>query len=239
MSQNSNVALYIDPPSHHYLGNCLFEVDESRLNGDQLQAPYVYLKQYLEGKGVPVNTVDLLPEAENGCRNIYISLGILSNYDKMAKRNDTVLSGYFALECPIVEPRMYRRLRDAQKNFKRVFTWSDNSTLDRFVGKSIKLEHFLLPQSFDSVHSGIWENSDRKFLVMINANKLPRVYWNELYTERMRAVAFFSRNDEIDLYGKGWDRPSIRVGMTRVPYTFRRLSPALLRISNPIPETPA
>lgn len=217
-----SVALYIDPPSNHYLQNRLFEVDDSRLNGDQLQAPYVYLRRYLQDKGVSVNTIDYLPKAENGAKNIYISLGVLSNYQKLAERRDTVLSGYFALECPIVEPRMYRRLKQARPYFKRIFTWSDDSSLESFVGKSLDYEHFLLPQSFNQVHNEIWRKNDRKFLVMINANKLPRVYWRELYTERMRAVDFFSRTDEIDLFGKGWEKPSIRVGVTSVPFTLRR-----------------
>jgi hypothetical protein len=58
---------------------------------------------------------------------------------------------------------------------------------------------------------------------MINANKLPRVYWNELYTERMRAVAYFSQFGEVDLYGTGWNEPSWRLGRTHMPYTFTRL----------------
>lgn len=219
---SKKIALYIDPPSHHYLDNRLFAVDENRANGDALQAPYVFLREYLQSKGIEVNTVDHLPEKANGTKNIYISLGILSNYQKLAARNDVILSGYFALECPIVEPRMYERLKRARNYFKRIFTWSDNSSLERFVGKSLDYDHFLLPQSFDQVHEDIWRKTDRKFLVMINANKLPRVYFKELYTERMRAVEFFSQTDEIDLYGKGWDKPSIRVGITRVPFTFRR-----------------
>ena len=219
---SDNVALYIDPPSHHYLQNRLFEVDDSRLNGDGLQAPYVYLRDYLQNKGVAVNTVDYLPATENGTKNIYISFGVLSNFQTLAERNDTILSGYFAFECPIVEPRMYQRLKKARNYFKRIFTWSDDSSLKRFVGKSLDYETFLLPQSFNQVHEGIWEKTNRKFLVMINANKLPRVYWQELYTERMRAVEFFSRTDDIDLYGKGWEKPSIRVGITRVPFALRR-----------------
>jgi hypothetical protein len=58
---------------------------------------------------------------------------------------------------------------------------------------------------------------------MINSNKLPRVYWNELYTERMLAVAFFAKYGEIDLYGTGWDEPSWQLGRTHVPYTLTRL----------------
>ncbi|MGH9946531.1 MAG: glycosyltransferase family 10 domain-containing protein [Pyrinomonadaceae bacterium] len=193
------------------------------MNGDGLQEPYIFLREYLQHKGIEVNTADLLPEKANGAKNIYISFGIQTNYQKLAARQDVILSGYFAFECPIVEPRMYERLKTAQNYFKRIFTWSDDATLERFVGKKLDYEHFLWPQSFNQVHEDIWKNSDRKFLVMINANKLPRVYYKELYTERMNAVEFFSRTDEIDLYGKGWDKPSIRVGITRVPFTLRRL----------------
>jgi len=34
--------------------------------------------------------------------------------------------------------------------------------------------------------------SERNFLVMINMNKLPRLTQRELFTERMRALQFFS-----------------------------------------------
>jgi hypothetical protein len=45
----------------------------------------------------------------------------------------------------------------------------------------------------------------------------------------MRAIEYFSRYNEVDLYGKGWDKPSIRVGRTHVPYTLRRLEYYLKR----------
>ena len=70
----------------------------------------------------------------------------------------------------------------------------------------------------------LWNRTDRKFLVMINSNKLPRLYWQELYTERMRAVAYFSQNGNIDLYGREWDQPSHRLGQSQIPYTIRLLS---------------
>src|SRR5207302_9935418 len=58
--------------------------------------------------------------------------------------------------------------------------------------------------------------------VMVNMNKLPRLARYELFTERMRAVEFFSRTGEIDLYGVGWDKASMRMGRTWVPWTLRR-----------------
>ena len=223
MINDNKVAIYIDPPSQHFLQDRLFDTDAARLGGDQLLAPYTHLRDSFAKKGITVRTADYLPLEQNGTKNIYISFGILTNYRRIAKESsNTVLSAYFALECPIVEPRMYRALRDAQKYFKRIFSWSDSASLERFVGAPLRCEPFFWMQSFDDIHEQIWINTDRKFLVMINANKLPRLYWQELYTERMKAVEFFSRYEEVDLYGKGWDAPSVRVGRTWVPYTIKR-----------------
>lgn len=218
-----SVAVFIDPPSHHFLQDRLFDVNSAHFVGDDLLAPYRHLRDFFAEKGVTVRTADYLPDRANGAKNVYISFGILSNYRRLAnERSDTILSAYFAMECPIVEPRMYKALRDAQKYFKRIFSWSDGASLENFVGAPLRCEPFRWMQSFDDVHEDIWNNTDRKFLVMINANKLPRLYWQELYTERMKAVEYFSRFDEVDLYGKGWDAPSIRVGKTWMPHTLRR-----------------
>jgi hypothetical protein len=62
---------------------------------------------------------------------------------------------------------------------------------------------------------------------MINANKLPRLYDRELYTARLRAVEYFHRFGDIDLYGKNWERMPNRVGRSWVPYTARRLQAVL------------
>ena len=218
-----NVRLYIDPPSHHFLQDRLFTEEKTRFSGDQLMAPYIYLREYLENQGIEAHTADLLPEQPGRELNLYVSLGTFRDYAMLARRSDVILSAFFAVECPIVEPSIYRKLGHAQDYFRRVFSWSDSESLLRFTGRPLLCQHYHWAQSFDQVHEEVCGRQDRKFLVMINANKLPRVYWRELYTERMRAVEFFSRYGEIDLYGTGWDQPSIRVGRTRVPYTLTRL----------------
>src|SRR5260370_41697044 len=80
---------------------------------------------------------------------------------------------------------------------------------------------------FRTVAEPLWSRSGRKFLTMINMHTLPRVYDLELYTERMRAVEFFSRTDEIDLYGVGWSHASRRMGSTWVPWAIRKRQIAL------------
>jgi hypothetical protein len=170
-----------------------------------------------------VHTADFLPEQEGSTANIYVSTGMLDNYRRFAQRRDTVLSAYFALECPIVEPAMFRGLIDAQRYFKRIFCYSDSDSLARFVGRPMQFLPCRYPAAFEDVHEPIWKGSERKFLVMINTNRLPRIAFRELYSERLRAIEFFARYGEIELYGNGWNRPPYRVGKTWVPYTFRRI----------------
>ena len=218
----NRVALYIDPPSHHFLRDKVFEDDLSRLDGDRQNAPYAHLRDTFATMGIRVRTVDYLPDTVDDRLKLYVSMGSLERFEHLSKRPDVLLSAFFAMECPIVEPSLFRALPRVARTFRRVFSWSDSESLRRFTHADLTLCHFRWPQSFDRVHEEEWQRGDRKFLVMINGNKLPRVYWQELYTERMRAVEFFSRTGEIDLYGKGWDRPSMRVGKTWVPWTVKR-----------------
>ena len=222
MSEIPTIALYIDPLSNHFLGDRLFNLNDGRLGGDRERAPYVHLRDYLTARGIEVRTADHLPQKAGDIRNLYVSMGYLRNYRRLSRRDDIMLSAIFAIECPIVEPSLYRALSRVHRYFKRVSSWSDSPSLERFVGTSLHLEPFRWPQAFDRVHEPIWNQTDRKFLVMINANKLPRLYSQELYTERLRAVEFFSRTGEIDLYGVGWDGPPYRVGRTWTPGSLRR-----------------
>ncbi|HLH74573.1 MAG TPA: glycosyltransferase family 10 [Chloroflexota bacterium] len=226
----SKVALYIDPPSHHFERDVLFTVNDPRFfNGDSVGAPYVYVRNYFEARGIPVHTADLLPETRDGVRNVYVSFGMLDKYRRLMHRTDTSVSAFFALECPIVEPAIYRELRRAQHDFKRIFTWTDSTSLERFVGGPLRCERYYWPQAFDEVHEDLWSRRDRKFLCIVTNHRLPRIYFQELYTERVRAIAFFAQYNEIDLYGPGWNEPPYRVGRTRLPYTFKRIYRAWLR----------
>jgi hypothetical protein len=228
MDIKGKIALYIDPPSHHFLGDQLFNSGRVAYGGDQLMAPYVYLRDFFISRGVTVHTADYIPEAAGETQIVYVSIGNLKNYPKLAQRNDIILSGLIALECPIVEPALYRGLKKASRYFRRLFSWSDSNALEPFVGAPLDLTPIRWPQSFDEVHEEIWQRDDRKFLVMINSNKLPRIYRNELYTERLRAVEFFGNHREIDLYGVGWNEPPYRLGKTWVPYTLKRFHRKLL-----------
>lgn len=224
---DQNIALYIDPPARRFLNDQLFNIDSLPYGGDQLLAPYVQLKQCLNAQGIAVHTADQLPSKEDSVKKVYVSIAQLKHYHQVIHRRDVILSAFFAMECPVVEPSLYRALPRIQRQFKRIFSWSDSASLKLFTGKLIQCESFCWPQSFDDVHEDIWNRQERKFLVMINANKLPRINWQELYTERLRALEFFSQTGDIDLFGIGWDQPTLRLGKTWVPYTVRHVQRAL------------
>jgi hypothetical protein len=223
MTALRNVALYFEPPSPSFFRDRMFDDDDLRPVGDHLMAPWAHLREVFVGRGIEVHTSDSLPQRPDGVMKLYFAVSRLEGYREAARRPDVVASAFVAMECPVVEPRLFRALPEVSKHFKRILSWSDPESLEPFVGARLKYEHFSWPQSFNQVHEEVWRRTDRKFLVMINANKLPRLYRNELYTERLRALEFFGQYNEIDLYGAGWNGPALRLGRTRAPYTFKRV----------------
>lgn len=218
-----HTALFIDPIHRRYEGDRLFELAAGAGVGDDVNAPWIHLRERLGDSGVRVHTADLLEcgAVEPAAHNVYVSFGPLHRSKRIGARPDVVSSAFFALECPIVEPRLYLGLEAASRSFKRLFSFTTADSLRPFLPAPLEFEQFHLPNSYDRVHEEKWLRTNRGFLAMINANKLPRLYVRELYTERLLAVEYFNRRGEIDLYGMGWDGPPYQMGETRVPGRVR------------------
>ena len=103
-----------------------------------------------------------------------------------------------------------------------MYSFAGDEEMRPFLRAPVAFRPFRFPYPFDGVVQEVWERGDRGFLTIINGNKVPRLDVRELYSERLRAVAFFEQRGEIDLYGVGWDGPPFRVGETRVPNVVRR-----------------
>lgn len=225
-----DVTLWIDPFSHHFQDDRLFDFAKEKrsigtvFGGDHILAPYAFLYDWLTARGIRVHTADRLLRGKTcSGTNIYISFGIWKNYRKLAQRRDVSLSAFFAFEGPIVDPAMYLELASVQDYFQRIYSFSDGDSLKPFLRRPLSCQRFQIPQSFDGVREEIWNRQDRGFLVMINSNRLPCLYVQELYTERMRALEFFGRTGDIDLYGLGWDGSPYRPFRIRLPGTLQRL----------------
>jgi hypothetical protein len=217
-----DIALFIDPFSFKQEQDRLFDASGPPDAGDNAFAPFAYLREWMEARGVEVRTADLL-EARPRTRsvNVFVSFGQRQRYARLTSRADVVLSGFFVFECPAVLPALYADLHKIGGAFGRTFSFSTEEALRPFLRGPVHLSRFMLPQSFDEVHRGIWEGRNRRFLVMISGNKRTGDA-NELYTERLRALEFFNRYGEIDLYGRDWEGPAVRMA-THLPRPVARL----------------
>ena len=82
----SDVTVFIDPVSHHFLNNELFN-PKSRHNIDDAHEPYFYVRDLFRSNGIEVHTADFLMRGERTNKtNLYFSLGIMSNYRELAGR---------------------------------------------------------------------------------------------------------------------------------------------------------
>ena len=215
------VTLLVDPGSYHFENDRLFDADSDHM-GDHLNAPYAALRSWMAERGVPTHTADRLPEVA-GAVNVYVSLGMRRRWRSLVDRDDVVLSAFFALECPIVEPRLYRDLDDLAPAFRRLYSYAPADALRPFLRRPLTFLPYRIPQAFDRVHERLWSQRGRAGTVLVNANKRPRLTTDELYSERLRAIAALETRGGIDLYGPAWDGPAYRLGETRVPATVRRI----------------
>jgi hypothetical protein len=239
MMNTSDITLFIDPFSFHFEDDRLFDSGIATTEGENII--YLHLRNWFEARSIEVHTADRLMRGElRNKTNIFISLGLQKRYREVTNWKDVILSAYFAFESPVVEPHLYRVLPEVQKKFRRVYSFSDNQSLAPFLPRPLKapLLKFELPYPQERVHEDLWRREDRKFLVVINHNKLPAVYINELYTERMRAIEFFAQTGELDLYGRGWDGPSFQMGIGWMPGTLQHAYRAFQRVCQKIRPVP-
>ena len=111
-------------------------------------------------------------------------------------------------ESPIVDP--FSHINWIHKLFDEIYTWND-----KIIDKK-KYFKFYYPQvkmGFDTKHKPF---KDKKFLMMINSNKMaPWIFKllspfkTDLYLERIKAIEFFEDYDSgiFNLYGYGWNKP--------------------------------
>ena len=226
MAMSRSVSVFLDPLSYHMERDGLFRPGTTPYAGESILEPYVHLRAWLAERGVATHTGDMLERGDVAPSelNLYATMGMRTRYKQFAARPDTVLSAFFVNECPIVEPRLFDELHEADKVFRRMYSFAGNEEMRPFLQAPVSFRPFRFPYPFVDVDETAWRRGNRGFLTIINGNKVPRLTVRELYSERLRAVAYFEPRGEVDLYGIGWDGPPFRVGETRVPRPVRRLA---------------
>lgn len=239
-----HVMVFIDPSYPALYHNEIFNAT-SRWNQDGHFAPWILLRKRLARQGILVNTADyLLEHRMSGELNVYVSQGIMRNYEELAKQDNVLLQSFYVLEPPIVAPHLYREIPRLTRRFDRVYVYNtEGMGYERHFAHQSNLRKFFWPQVENGIIQHLWRNGDRGFLTMISANKTPCPFLqvsrrqnaiglkisvnktpglkdSELYSERVRAVVALHSLGNVDLYGYGWDTSLYQI-LRNLPYSQR------------------
>ncbi len=212
--------IYFVPFSEQGLQNKLFA---PYFNLKANVPPFDKLKKYLSERNIESQTIDFWREKNRRDDDVIIvfdhpPIGIykflywLRNF--MGRKNPFPLKNRHLLqllprfskkilmqwESPVNNPWAY-------KNIKFITSHYDKSY---FIPRAAGFPHFYHPQNFDRLNEEHFNNSPRKFLLMMNSKGKVKGFWkNELYNERIKALEFFSKYNEVDLYGDRWENSAL------------------------------
>jgi alpha(1,3/1,4) fucosyltransferase len=131
-------------------------------------------------------------------------------------KEEKYLSSYYPAELililwepPTVLPQQYSKY--IHKYFKKILTWDDD------LVDNIKYFKFYYP-SYKQMIKKIVPYKEKKFCCMIVANKESK-YFNEIYSERKKAIQFFDnqKKGSFDLYGWNWEKNGYKNYKGQIP----------------------
>lgn len=191
--------IIVDPPSHHYLANKLFDLNDNFLNRDGTLLPFYRWKRHLEKKGCTIQTVD---KYDSGLKKPFIFISFSEPKSEIRHRHivqRAKLSMLVLLEPELVRPRSYRDLSKHGDQFNFIFTHNINQLP---TSLRHKYKHLFFPQPFKNCFKN--EGTRLNKLVLVAGAHVNFFSKNENYSARIRAVGHFSEMNFIDLYGRGW-----------------------------------
>lgn len=198
-------------------GNTVFN-SGSKVNRDNVFAPFIKLKNEFHDYGFELSTVDLISIEE-------ADIVIYHNMPSLLPREKDKDKSYIILyESELIRPDNY----DLEKHshFNKIFTWHDEF-VDNIKYFKINISH-LFPKAIN-------KKLIRKKLCTLIAGNKSKKHPLELYSKRIEAIRWFEKNhiDDFDLYGVGWDKynfsgPKVVRALNRVPC----LAMAFLWVSN-------
>ena len=165
--------------------------------GDDLLYPFHYLARVARKQGISVSTIDTEPLDSYDAIIFFDYPGKHNRYLKKLIEMKFENLYLFLFENEIIKPDNWKK--ENYRYFKKIFTWRDD------IIDNKKIFKFFLPNKIpDAISLNISRKT--KFCCLIAGNKKnnqPR----ELYSERIRAIRWFEKNQPayFDLYGKGWD----------------------------------
>ncbi|MFT3735703.1 MAG: glycosyltransferase family 10 [Rhodocyclaceae bacterium] len=225
MASDSRV-IYVDPSYSAFYEDKLFDLSSPVLNRDDQLLPLVRLRDAAQALGIRMVTADRLAQTTTGGGQ-YFSLGIVPDFAALHAK-DVVPKAYVLMEPPVVAPGLYARLPELSQQCENIFLHNvhgDGYSLDGVRKEALK--RFYWPIPYRGVLDEVWRRGDRTDrVVVINGSHRPLSKVEELYSERIRAIAALEKFGGADLYGRGWDRLIARCSLWWPALIHRR---AILR----------
>jgi hypothetical protein len=179
--------------------------------GDDLLYPFHYLAQVSREQEISVSTIDTEPLVSYDAIIFLDYPGKHNQYLKKLTEMKFEKLYLFLFENEIIKPDNWEK--ENFRYFKKIFTWRDD------IIDNKKIFKFFLPNKIPDACS-LNISRKPKFCCLIAGNKKNNRP-GELYSERIRAIRWFEKNQPslFDLYGKGWD--------LRLPSSLTRFKPVL------------
>lgn len=169
--------------------------------GAELGKPFVFLKEFCDTSGITLSPLDEISETADVDALLVFDLPVRvsRHYSELIGR-ENVAKILVLQECPIIHPPNWDYKN--HEAFDLVFTWNKELASRKNYQHLPWTSPWACTNQLDKVDS---EPRDY-LLINISSNKTsPRP--GELYSERIRAVNFFSKalDSRFALYGHGWD----------------------------------
>jgi hypothetical protein len=212
MMNRPSDSIFIDPSYPVFNQDRLFDLGDPLLNRDNQLLPFHRLREHLHTLGKSVHTADYLlsADADAGATSAcgYYSLGILDNYQRIAREGRARLKAFVIMEPPVVAPHLYQALPALTNAFERVYVHNIDGDCYSLAGvQQDKLRRLYWPLPHAEVLEPYWSQRDRmQRIVVINGSHKPRSFHKELYSKRIDAMAALAPTGAVDLFGRGWER---------------------------------
>ncbi len=187
------------------LGDSIFKLKKGFENRETNQL-FKDLKDELKKRGYELHNAQG-HDSRSADWIIFYDISRFDNYKKNIKKiatdqNTKTKLAAILWEAPMISNHQYKK--SLLKYFDKVFTWKK----DLIDGK--KFFEYRWPEFLRENAPFDVQFIDKKFLVMINANKIV-LSDEELYSERKKAANFFNETQErIDVYGPRWNTKQLK-----------------------------
>ncbi|MBE3609028.1 glycosyltransferase family 10 domain-containing protein [Campylobacter californiensis] len=190
-----------------FKNNKYFDLNDKKLNRDNLLYPLWILKQEFLKNGYELSTQDI-NSIEDSEIVIYNEMPRV-----MPKECDKKKSYLLIFECDIIRPDNWDL--NKHKYFDKIFTWKDDIVDNK---KYFKFNFAQIIQK--SINKDLFKKD--KLCTLVAGNKRSNHHL-ELYSKRVEAIRWFEKNhpNDFDFYGIGWDEFTIK--NRYINFLFRKL----------------